>query len=44
VSAVSDEPSIDEQLLHRIDNQVLWLTINRPDAGNAIPGGGQLVL
>lgn len=33
---MSDEPSIDEQLLHRIDNQVLWLTINRPDAGNAI--------
>ncbi len=33
---VSDEPSIDEQLLARIENSVLWLTINRPDAGNAI--------
>jgi 2-(1,2-epoxy-1,2-dihydrophenyl)acetyl-CoA isomerase len=28
--------NIDEELLARVENQVLWLTLNRPDAGNAI--------
>ena len=28
--------NIDEQLLARVEEQVLWLTLNRPDAGNAI--------
>ena len=27
---------VDEELLARLENAVLWLTINRPDAGNAI--------
>jgi 2-(1,2-epoxy-1,2-dihydrophenyl)acetyl-CoA isomerase len=30
------ESDTDQELLARIENQVLWLTINRPDAGNAI--------
>ncbi|HZP30063.1 MAG TPA: enoyl-CoA hydratase/isomerase family protein [Acidimicrobiia bacterium] len=30
------EPDVDQELLARVDNQVLWLTLNRPDAGNAI--------
>jgi len=37
---VSDTPprqdAVDEELLARTEDQVLWLTINRPDAGNAI--------
>jgi 2-(1,2-epoxy-1,2-dihydrophenyl)acetyl-CoA isomerase len=33
---VSDAPNVDDELLARIENDVLWLTINRPDAGNAI--------
>jgi 2-(1,2-epoxy-1,2-dihydrophenyl)acetyl-CoA isomerase len=28
--------SVDEELLAEVSNQVLWLTINRPDSGNAI--------
>jgi 2-(1,2-epoxy-1,2-dihydrophenyl)acetyl-CoA isomerase len=28
--------AVDDELLAKIDDQVLWLTINRPDAGNAI--------
>jgi 2-(1,2-epoxy-1,2-dihydrophenyl)acetyl-CoA isomerase len=31
---VSDD--VDEDLLARVEDQVLWLTLNRPDAGNAI--------
>jgi 2-(1,2-epoxy-1,2-dihydrophenyl)acetyl-CoA isomerase len=27
---------LEEQLLHRVESSVAWLTINRPDAGNAI--------
>jgi 2-(1,2-epoxy-1,2-dihydrophenyl)acetyl-CoA isomerase len=27
---------VDEELLASVEDQVLWLTINRPDAGNAI--------
>ncbi len=27
---------MDEDLLARVEDQVLWLTLNRPDAGNAI--------
>jgi 2-(1,2-epoxy-1,2-dihydrophenyl)acetyl-CoA isomerase len=27
---------VDQELLARVENQVLWLTLNRPDAGNAI--------
>jgi 2-(1,2-epoxy-1,2-dihydrophenyl)acetyl-CoA isomerase len=30
------EPDVDEELLAEVREQVLWLTINRPDAGNAI--------
>jgi 2-(1,2-epoxy-1,2-dihydrophenyl)acetyl-CoA isomerase len=30
------EADVDQELLARIENQVLWLTLNRPDAGNAI--------
>ncbi|MFM8303574.1 MAG: enoyl-CoA hydratase/isomerase family protein [Actinomycetota bacterium] len=33
---MSDAPNVDDELLATIENQVLWLTINRPDAGNAI--------
>jgi 2-(1,2-epoxy-1,2-dihydrophenyl)acetyl-CoA isomerase len=29
-------PDVDEELLARVENEVLWLTINRPDAGNAM--------
>jgi 2-(1,2-epoxy-1,2-dihydrophenyl)acetyl-CoA isomerase len=28
--------SIEEQLQHRVEDGVAWLTLNRPDAGNAI--------
>ncbi|MEX2268750.1 MAG: enoyl-CoA hydratase/isomerase family protein [Acidimicrobiia bacterium] len=28
--------TVDEELLASVEEQVLWLTINRPDAGNAI--------
>ena len=28
--------NVDEELLARVEDQVLWLTLNRPDAGNAI--------
>jgi enoyl-CoA hydratase/carnithine racemase len=28
--------SIDEQVLHRIEDGVAWITLNRPDAANAI--------
>jgi 2-(1,2-epoxy-1,2-dihydrophenyl)acetyl-CoA isomerase len=31
------EARADEELLARLDNGVLWLTINRANAGNAIP-------
>ncbi len=35
---MSDEtqPDVDQELLAEVREQVLWLTINRPDAGNAI--------
>lgn len=29
-------PSIDEQLLHRVEDGVSWITLNRPEARNAI--------
>ena len=29
-------PDVDEELLAKIEHDVLWLTLNRPDAGNAI--------
>jgi 2-(1,2-epoxy-1,2-dihydrophenyl)acetyl-CoA isomerase len=34
---VSDEINVDEELIARLENGVLWLTINRADKGNAIP-------
>jgi 2-(1,2-epoxy-1,2-dihydrophenyl)acetyl-CoA isomerase len=34
---VSDEVDASEELLTRLENGVLWLTINRADKGNAIP-------
>jgi len=30
------EISVDEELLFRVDGAVAWITLNRPDAGNAI--------
>jgi 2-(1,2-epoxy-1,2-dihydrophenyl)acetyl-CoA isomerase len=33
---VSDEVPIDEELTYRVENAVGWITINRPNAGNAI--------
>lgn len=33
---MSDAAGADQDLLATIEHQVLWLTINRPDAGNAI--------
>ncbi|MFN8035849.1 MAG: enoyl-CoA hydratase-related protein [Acidimicrobiia bacterium] len=27
---------VDDELLYRVDNGVAWITLNRPDAGNAI--------
>jgi 2-(1,2-epoxy-1,2-dihydrophenyl)acetyl-CoA isomerase len=35
--AIDVEARADEELLARLDNGVLWLTINRADSGNAIP-------
>jgi 2-(1,2-epoxy-1,2-dihydrophenyl)acetyl-CoA isomerase len=34
---MSGPESVDEELLARVEDGVLWLTINRADAGNAIP-------
>ena len=34
---MTDEPRASEELLQRLENGVLWLTINRADRGNAIP-------
>lgn len=31
------DTNVDEELLSRLENGVLWLTINRADKGNAIP-------
>ena len=33
---MSDTPDVDTELLAEVREQVLWLTLNRPDAGNAI--------
>lgn len=33
---MSDERSLDEQILYRVENDVAWITINRPERGNAI--------
>lgn len=33
---MSESPDVDTELLAEIRDQVLWLTLNRPDAGNAI--------
>src|SRR5687768_16713887 len=32
---MSDEP-LDQQVLHRVDGGVAWITLNRPEAANAI--------
>ena len=34
---MSDPAGTDEELLTRLENGVLWLTVNRADKGNAIP-------
>jgi 2-(1,2-epoxy-1,2-dihydrophenyl)acetyl-CoA isomerase len=34
---VTEQFNVDEELLARLENGVLWLTINRADKGNAIP-------
>ncbi|MFA5885546.1 MAG: enoyl-CoA hydratase-related protein [Acidimicrobiia bacterium] len=36
-----DTHAIDDEISARIENQVLWLTINRPDAGNSITPGAR---
>jgi 2-(1,2-epoxy-1,2-dihydrophenyl)acetyl-CoA isomerase len=33
---VTDEQPLEQQLLHRVEEGVAWMTINRPDAGNSI--------
>jgi len=33
---MSDTPDVDTELLAEVRDRVLWLTLNRPDAGNAI--------
>ena len=33
---MTDEPDVDQELLAEMRDQVLWLTINRPDARNAL--------
>jgi 2-(1,2-epoxy-1,2-dihydrophenyl)acetyl-CoA isomerase len=37
VTDLEHEARADEELLARLDNGVLWLTLNRAEAGNAIP-------
>jgi 2-(1,2-epoxy-1,2-dihydrophenyl)acetyl-CoA isomerase len=32
---MSDQPPLEDQLLHRVEDGVAWITFNRPDAGNA---------
>jgi 2-(1,2-epoxy-1,2-dihydrophenyl)acetyl-CoA isomerase len=34
---VTDDANVDEELQARLENGVLWLTINRAEKGNAIP-------
>lgn len=34
---MTEQFNVDEELLSRVENGVLWLTINRADKGNAIP-------
>jgi 2-(1,2-epoxy-1,2-dihydrophenyl)acetyl-CoA isomerase len=36
VSDAVNEVDVDQELLAEVRDQVLWLTLNRPDAGNAI--------
>jgi 2-(1,2-epoxy-1,2-dihydrophenyl)acetyl-CoA isomerase len=33
---VTEERPVEEELLHRVEDGVAWLTINRPESGNAI--------
>jgi len=33
-----DEKSLEEQVLHRVDGQVSWITLNRPEVRNAMTG------
>ena len=33
---MTEERSIEEQVLHRVENGVAWITLNRPEAQNAI--------
>ena len=32
---MSDQP-LEEQVLHRVENRVSWITLNRPEVRNAI--------
>lgn len=34
---MADEPNVDEELVQRLEDGVLWLTINRAERGNAVP-------
>src|SRR4051794_27565530 len=33
---MTDERPLDEQVLHRVDDGVAWITLNRPEAHNAV--------
>lgn len=35
-AGMSDEPAIDEQVLHQVSGGVAWIILNRPEAQNAI--------
>jgi 2-(1,2-epoxy-1,2-dihydrophenyl)acetyl-CoA isomerase len=37
LNPVPDGVNVDEELLAKLENGVLWLTINRADKGNAVP-------
>ncbi len=32
----SDEQPLDQQVLHRVENRVAWITLNRPEVRNAV--------
>ena len=36
MTAAPSDPTLEEQVLHRIDGGVAWITLNRPEAANAI--------
>ena len=36
VNTPNEQPPLEEQVLHRMDGQVSWITLNRPEVKNAI--------